>query len=71
MAPSKKRPAISATEVRRDFADDGPSHPEPSRPAAEHVADRCEETAADREAAWLERELYEQDSERWEAERDD
>jgi hypothetical protein len=30
--------------------------------------DRHRETAADREAAWLERELYEQDSARWERE---
>jgi hypothetical protein len=32
--------------------------------------DRTEENDADREAAWLERELYEQDSERWEADED-
>jgi hypothetical protein len=30
--------------------------------------DPTEETEADREAAWIERELYEQDSARWERE---
>jgi hypothetical protein len=37
-----------------------------ARPRAR--GNQYEETEADREAAWLERELYEQDSARWELE---
>lgn len=50
---------LTAREVEQ--ASTEPIHAEPSFPAAEHVADRSEVTAADLEAEWLARELYERD----------
>lgn len=53
-----KPPKVTAAEVHRELADDAPAHPEPTAPAAEHVADRAEVTAADLEAEWQERHRY-------------